>query len=59
MTEERDPSDQTTETGHGGVDRVLASLQGLEERPVDEHVGMFERAHEDLRRALTDAGDHD
>lgn len=46
-------------TGHDGVDRVLGSLEGLDEQPVDDHVAVFERAHDDLRRALSDAGDQD
>ena len=32
-------------------------LEGLEDVPVDEHVAVFEHAHERLRRALDDAGD--
>ncbi|MDP3891476.1 hypothetical protein [Nocardioides sp.] len=34
------------------VDQVLASLSGLDALPVDQHVAVFERAHEGLRRAL-------
>jgi hypothetical protein len=43
-------------TGHPAVDEVLASLQGLEERPSTEHVEVFESAHDRLRAALADAG---
>lgn len=43
-------------TGHDAVDGVLRSLEGLEGRPVDEHVRVFEAAHETLRAALADAG---
>jgi hypothetical protein len=43
-------------TGHDAVDGVLRSLEGLEEQPVDEHVAVFEAAHETLRAALADAG---
>lgn len=43
-------------TGVPAVDEVLRSVQGLEARPVGEHVEVFERAHERLRRAL-DAAD--
>lgn len=50
------PSDPD-ETGVPAVDEVLRSVRGLEERPVGEHVQVFERAHERLRRAL-DATDH-
>lgn len=39
-------------TGVDLVDEVLVSVEGLEGRPVDEHVAVFERAHEDLCRAL-------
>jgi hypothetical protein len=38
------------------VDAVLASLAGLEDAPVHEHVAVFESAHESLRRALDEAG---
>jgi hypothetical protein len=44
-------------TGHAAVDEVLRSLDGLDGKPVDEHVAAFEQAHEVLRRALSDAGD--
>lgn len=44
-------------TGHPAVDEVLRSLDDLESRPVDEHVAVFEEAHESLRRALSSAGD--
>ncbi len=44
-------------TGHPAVDAVLASLEGLEDKPVHEHVAVFESAHEQLRRALDEAGD--
>ena len=43
-------------TGHAAVDRVVASLDGLGERPVSEHVAVFEAAHDTLRNALADAG---
>ena len=44
-------------TGNEGVDAVVASLDGLDDLPVSDHVAVFERAHESLRAALTDAGD--
>ena len=47
----------TVSTGHPAVDEVLRSLEGLDGRPVDEHVAAFEDAHEVLRRALSHAGD--
>lgn len=42
----------SAETGVPAVDEVLRSLDALAERPVDEHVEIFERAHEQLRRSL-------
>ena len=51
-----DPGGQVR-TGNVTVDAVLASLEGLEDRPVSEHVEVFEHAHEQLRRALDGAGD--
>jgi hypothetical protein len=39
-------------TGDRRVDAVLESLEGLDELPVSEHAGVFERAHEGLRAAL-------
>jgi hypothetical protein len=41
-----------TSTGVAVVDDVLASVQALDGRPVEEHVAVFEQAHERLRRAL-------
>jgi hypothetical protein len=56
-----EPTDERSETpastGHPAVDEVLRSLDDLDSRPVDEHVSAFERAHDRLRRALSDAGD--
>lgn len=43
-------------TGHPAVDEVLASLEGLEDRPVGEHAAVFESAHDRLRAALTGDG---
>ena len=51
-----DPDGQVR-TGNVTVDAVLGSLEGLEDRPVSEHVEVFEHAHEQLRRALDGAGD--
>lgn len=39
-------------TGVAAVDEVLVSVQALDDRPVEEHVAVFEQAHERLRRAL-------
>jgi hypothetical protein len=38
------------------MDAVLGALEGLEDRPVAEHVAVFEAAHDRLRGALADAG---
>ncbi len=46
-------------TGNPTVDSVLESLERLDNAPVDEHVGVFESAHEKLRGALADAGNDD
>ena len=53
------PRDDSGEirTGHPAVDEVLRSLGTLDGLPVDEHVAVFEQAHEDLRRTLSGAGD--
>ena len=51
-----EPADQVT-TGVASVDRVLGELDGLDDLPLDEHVGAFERAHESLRSALDAPGD--
>ncbi|MGY2703250.1 MULTISPECIES: hypothetical protein [unclassified Nocardioides] len=64
MTEEPEtvPSDpEAVRTGVSGVDEVIVAVEELEERPIEEHVGVFETAHEQLRRALDatdDTGDH-
>lgn len=39
-------------TGIAAVDQVLADVAAVADRPVSDHVGVFERAHEQLRRAL-------
>ena len=44
-------------TGHPAVNAVLASLEGLEDMPVHDHVAVFESAHDSLRRALDEAAD--
>ena len=53
MTEEPERHDaEPVRTGLDHVDTVLAAVEGLEERPLEEHIGVFETAHELLRRAL-------
>lgn len=39
-------------TGVEAVDRVLAEVAALADSPLDQHVHVFERAHDQLRRAL-------
>ena len=51
-----DPDGQVR-TGNLTVDAVLASMEGLEDRPVSEHVAVFEHAHEQLRGALDSTDD--
>ena len=43
-------------TGHPTVDQVTASLQALEGLPVDQHVAVFESAHDRLREVLASGG---
>ena len=43
-------------TGNADVDRVVASLGGLDDLAIEEHVAVFEQAHESLRRTLAGAG---
>lgn len=50
-------SESSERTGNPLVDEVLDSLDRLDGRPVDEHVAVFEAAHEKLRRALSEAAD--
>ncbi|MET3963754.1 RecA/RadA recombinase [Marmoricola sp. OAE513] len=45
------------ETGNEAVDEVIRSLESLDAVPVDEHVALFEKAHEQLRATLSGAGD--
>lgn len=44
-------------TGVDAVDAVLSDVAAVVGAPVADHVAVFERAHEQLRRAL-DATDH-
>lgn len=39
-------------TGVASVDRVLADVAAVADDPVSKHVAVFERAHDQLRRAL-------
>ena len=51
MGDEAAPAERVR-TGVDGVDAVIAAVEELEDRPIEEHVGVFEQAHEQLRRAL-------
>jgi len=45
--------DQLSETtGVASVDQVLTDVVAVADRPVSDHVEVFERAHDQLRRAL-------
>jgi hypothetical protein len=44
-------------TGNPVVDDVLGGVEALDDLPVDEHVAVYERAHERLRGALDGSGD--
>jgi hypothetical protein len=46
------PTPESALTGNRAVDDVLESLDALDEAPVDEHVAVYENAHEQLRGAL-------
>jgi len=50
--EEATSAPEQVRTGVESVDAVIAAVEDLEERPIEEHVGVFETAHEQLRRAL-------
>jgi hypothetical protein len=59
--EEREPEQSSTPgadaggpttTGVPAVDRVLTEVDELDDLPLEEHLGAFERAHESLRAAL-------
>ena len=58
-SEVSDPSSpvEPETTGDESVDGVVASLRGLDDLPVSEHVAVFERAHESLRQVLSGAGE--
>jgi tetrahydromethanopterin S-methyltransferase subunit B len=45
-------TDDPGTTGVRAVDEVLEELVVVDNAPVAEHVAIFERAHERLRRAL-------
>ncbi len=41
----------------GGLDGVQEELSRLAQLPVEEHVAVFDRIHQQLRGRLADAGD--
>jgi hypothetical protein len=51
-TDPTQPSAAIRPTGLPAADRVLEAVAGLDDRPVDDHVAVFEQAHDQLRRAL-------
>ena len=51
-----DATGDPVRTGVADVDAVLEAVEGLEGRPLEEHVAVFEDAHGRLRRALDDPG---
>jgi len=46
------PEPERVRTGVAHVDDVIAAVEELEDRPLEEHVAVFETAHTELRRAL-------
>ncbi|GAA4718542.1 hypothetical protein [Nocardioides conyzicola] len=52
MSETDLPEPERVRTGVDSVDDVIRAVEELEERPLEEHVGVFEAAHTELRRAL-------
>lgn len=51
---EFEPGDsaEPVRTGVAAIDEVLASIEGLEDAPLEEHAAAFGSAHDALRRAL-------
>ncbi|MDH2415565.1 hypothetical protein [Nocardioides sp. CER19] len=50
-------SQEPVRTGVPAVDAVLDAVEQAAELPADEQVAVFERAHEQLRRALDGRAD--
>ena len=50
-----DATEPGVRTGVTVVDDVLGTLEGLDDLPVEEHLPIFEAAHEQLREALDGA----
>lgn len=53
------PDEERVRTGEERVDSVVAAIEQLRGRPVEEHVAAFEQAHDELRRALDDVPPQD
>ena len=53
--EERVSQDAGTPTGDAAVDAALTVLEGLEERPLAEHVAVFETVQAALAERLTES----
>ncbi len=51
------PADEPIRTGVERVDDVVDAVASLADRPVDEHVEVFESAHDELRRTLDSQSD--
>ena len=45
-----------TDTAPDEVAAVRAAVEGLDDRPLAEHVAVFEQAHDSLRRVLAGGG---
>ena len=57
-----DPAPEAPErvrTGTDRVDEVIRAVEELDDRPIEEHVGVFESAQVQLRQALDDPRDPD
>ena len=53
MTQEpAHPDPDEARTGDPELDALLDQVASLDDRPVDEHVAVYEAAHEQLRTAL-------
>ncbi len=52
-----EPEIDRPHTGVGEVDAAVDDVAALDARPLEDHVEVFEDAHERLRRALDDTSD--
>lgn len=48
-------TDGPTSTGHEGADAAIERLRSVESLPVEEHAGVYEQVHEELRELLASA----